>query len=261
MKGRTHTVNYYNANTSDPRPESYKEDERLVENMTKSQRAVLLKNIASAAESGWDFSSRWFADAHNINTTQTTQINPSDLNAFMGLVEQSIANMARSQGNATVYGEYTKYANDRKIYFNSIEQQGFYPDYPEQKEFYVSWLVPLLLLNKENTYKFKEVVVPPTSFLNTGQQWDYPNVWAPLVWVLLESSPQDQKLEVAQKWVDTVYCGWRKYGAMFEKYDAERLGERGQGGEYVVQEGFGWTNGLTIDILLSYGNDLVARNC
>jgi len=48
---------------------------------------------------------------------------------------------------------------------------------------------------------------------------------------------------------------------MFEKYHAEKLGERGQGGEYVVQEGFGWTNGLTLDILMTYGADLTARDC
>lgn len=133
VKGRTHAVNFYSANTTDPRPESYKEDYQLTQNMTQSQRASLLKNIASAAESGWDFSSRWFADARNLNTTRTTEINPSDLNAFMGLAEQAIANMALSQGKSSIYNEYTKYLNDRKIYFSSIEQQGLYPDYPEQK--------------------------------------------------------------------------------------------------------------------------------
>jgi len=90
--------------------------------MTQSQRATLLKNIASAAESGWDFSSRWLADTRNLNTTRTTEVNPSDLNAFMGLSEQSIANIALSQGNASLYGEYTRYVNNRKIYFSSIEQ-------------------------------------------------------------------------------------------------------------------------------------------
>lgn len=179
----------------------------------------------------------------------------------MALAEQAIAAMALAQGNSTLYGEYNRYVNDRKIYFSSIEQLGFYPDYPEQKDFYASWLVPMLLTKKENAYKFKEVVSPPTSYLNTGQQWDYPNVWAPLVWVLLETSPLDQKLAVAQKWIDTTYCGWRKYGAMFEKYHAEKLGERGSGGEYVVQEGFGWTNGLTLQVLTSYGADLIAPNC
>lgn len=101
------------------------------------------------------------------------------------MAELAIAQMALAQGNNTIYGEYTKYASNRKIYFNSIEQQGFYPDYPEQREFYASWLMPLIFMNKDNTYKFQELVSPPTSFLNSGQQWDYPNVWAPLVWALL----------------------------------------------------------------------------
>lgn len=61
---------------------------------------------------------------------------------------------------------------------------------------------------------------PPTSFLESGQQWDYPNVWAPLVWALVSTTPVESQLEVVQKWIDTTYCGWRKYGAMFEKYHA-----------------------------------------
>ncbi|KAG5455355.1 MAG: hypothetical protein BJ554DRAFT_5254 [Olpidium bornovanus] len=36
---------------------------------------------------------------------------------------------------------------------------------------------------------------------------------------------------------------------MFEKYDARKVGVPGDGGEYVVQEGFGWSNGVVLWIL------------
>jgi alpha,alpha-trehalase len=72
INGKNFTVNFYNANTSTPRPESYKEDYLLTENMTVQERSRLLKDIASAAESGWDFSTRWFADGKNLNATRTT---------------------------------------------------------------------------------------------------------------------------------------------------------------------------------------------
>lgn len=78
-------------------------------------------------------------------------------------------------------------------------------------------------------------------------------MWAPNVWVYHEISKPEEQIKIAQKWVNTVYCGWRKYNAMFEKYDTERVGERGQGGEYVVQEGFGWTNGLTLEMIVEHG--------
>jgi alpha,alpha-trehalase len=41
------------------------------------------RNLASAAESGWDFSSRWFEDLQNLSTIDTTNVVPVDLNAFM----------------------------------------------------------------------------------------------------------------------------------------------------------------------------------
>lgn len=42
--------------------------------------------------------------------------------------------------------------------------------------------------------------------------------------------------------------------AMFEKYDVRAVGSPGDGGEYVVQAGFGWTNGVLLDLLERYGN-------
>jgi len=38
------------------------------------EQCVLWRNIASAAESGWDFSSRWLADGRSLNTIRTTQV-------------------------------------------------------------------------------------------------------------------------------------------------------------------------------------------
>ena len=39
---------------------------------------------------------------------------------------------------------------------------------------------------------------------------------------------------------------------MLEKFSAEEVGVPGGGGEYEVQEGFGWTNGVTLDLLARY---------
>lgn len=39
---------------------------------------------------------------------------------------------------------------------------------------------------------------------------------------------------------------------MHEKYDATRPGKRGEGGEYVPQEGFGWSNGVALTLLQHY---------
>lgn len=45
--------------------------------------AQLWHDLASGAESGWDFSSRWFANGMNLTTIRTTHTIPADLNAFL----------------------------------------------------------------------------------------------------------------------------------------------------------------------------------
>lgn len=45
--------------------------------------------------------------------------------------------------------------------------------------------------------------------------------------------------------------------AFFEKYDCNKLGFTGAGGEYAPQTGFGWTNGAILSFILKYGDDLM----
>jgi alpha,alpha-trehalase len=39
----------------------------------------------------------------------------------------------------------------------------------------------------------------------------------------------------------------------YPQYDAENPGRYGGGGEYTVQSGFGWTNGVIFELLNKYG--------
>ena len=52
-----------------------------------AEKELLWSNVASAAETGWDFSTRWFAQSgpgmHDMRTIRTWSIVPVDLNAFM----------------------------------------------------------------------------------------------------------------------------------------------------------------------------------
>ena len=89
---------------------------------------------------------------------------------------------------------------------------------------------------------------------------------------------------LAQRWITTNYCGWygtggateasdndqpklkaqelkagsSSRGFMFEKYDARVVGIAGDGGEYDVQEGFGWTNGVALRLFADYGDKLIS---
>ena len=46
---------------------------------------------------------------------------------------------------------------------------------------------------------------------------------------------------------------------MFEKYNVSSEGNTGRGGEYKPQVGFGWTNGVILDLLVRFP-DLKVRN-
>lgn len=59
--------------------------------------------------------------------------------------------------------------------------------------------------------------------------------------------------QLAQVWLESNYAGYQQTGLMVEKYDATRPGLAGGGGEYTVQQGFGWTNGVMFKFLDTYG--------
>ena len=42
------------------------------------------------------------------------------------------------------------------------------------------------------------------------------------------------------------------------QYNAEAIGSAGGGGEYDVQTGFGWTNGVIIDFMVKFGDELLS---
>lgn len=142
--------------------------------------------------------------------------------------------------------------------------------------------------------KEKAGAIPATNF-KTGQQWDEPNVWPCLQHVLMEGlrktpatfgkddpayvAVQDLSLRLAQRYLDSTFCTWyatggstsatpklqglgeEAAGIMFEKYGDNATNVAGSGGEYEVVEGFGWTNGVLIWAVDTFGNKLKRPDC
>jgi alpha,alpha-trehalase len=100
--------------------------------------------------------------------------------------------------------------------------------------------------------------------LTTGEQWDAPNGWAPLQWVGiagLRAYANNALAEViACRWVANVGRFYRESGRLLEKYDVVNPGRPGGGGEYPLQDGFGWTNGVTRELLTLYPEDMAYRS-
>ena len=92
-----------------------------------------------------------------------------------------------------------------------------------------------------------------TTLTESGQQWDRPNGWPPLQYLAIEglNAYGERYLahDIAERWIETNIQGYAlASGVLVEKYDVEHSagasGGGGRGGEYSLQVGFGWTNGV-----------------
>ncbi len=95
-----------------------------------------------------------------------------------------------------------------------------------------------------------------TAITTSGQQWDAPNAWAPIVLLIIDglrilgtTEAIKTAKDLKDLWLNTCYIAYNTTGYMYEKYDAYVIGQGGGGGEYVPQVGFGWTNGVALRLL------------
>ena len=252
------------------RPESFREDVELVKSLGHSSEATY-RHIRAAAESGWDFSSRWFKDGQYMASIHTTEIIPIDLNALMYHLERTLSEAYSEAGNDEATAMYNQKAELRKLALNHYcwnKQEGFYKDYDfiEKAQTEVSSLAamyPLYFSMAEQSQADSIAKVIEKDFLkaggvtstlnDTGQQWDAPNGWAPLQWITIQGLRNYSQIALADtiknRWVDINVDVYKKTGKMVEKYNVYELGLEGGGGEYPVQDGFGWTNGVLLRLL------------
>jgi alpha,alpha-trehalase len=100
-----------------------------------------------------------------------------------------------------------------------------------------------------------------TTPLATGQQWDAPNGWAPLQWIGVAGFNHYGEgalaEAIAHRWLRNVGRVYAESAKLVEKYDV--LTERGGGGgEYPLQDGFGWTNGVALKLMALYPGAVAA---
>lgn len=256
-----------------PRDESFRED--VATAMASPDRAPedVYRHVRAAAESGWDFSSRWFANDGGLASIRTTGIVPIDLNAFLYRLESTIARVAADLYDRPRASRFRNLARGRRlaIYRHLWSPElGAFVDYDHlrgqrQHQLTAATLAPLFvgLATQRQAAAIARIVEDRllaagglrTTMLVTGEQWDWPNGWAPLQWMgfagLDRYGHTALALEIADRWSGMVRADFDRTGWLHEKYDVERC-TAGGGGEYVPQHGFGWTNGVTasfIDIL------------
>ncbi|MFN3434013.1 MAG: alpha,alpha-trehalase TreA [Sphingomonas sp.] len=257
-------LNRYWDDRDDPRDESYREDARLVEATPKRDASAMYRDLRAGAESGWDFSSRWLGDGRTLASIRTTRIVPVDLNSLLYGLERSIAANCRTLRDAACASRYTTAADARArgIAAHLWNDGGFYGDYDldthdVRANRTAAMAFPLFvgLATEARAHATAQALAPlvgegglGTTAVRTGQQWDDPNGWAPLQWVAIEGLRRYREHALAERiakaWLATVAREYAASGKLLEKYNViERL--PGGGGEYPLQDGFGWTNGVT----------------
>jgi alpha,alpha-trehalase len=259
---------YWDANDI-PRPESYKEDVELSHN-SKQDPKNLFRNLRAAAESGWDFSSRWFKAVNDFSSTHTTEIIPVDLNCLLLHHEQTLCDAYQLSGNKSKVEQFVEQVKKRKSAIRKYcwnDSLKFYCDYDFKEKKIKSALTlagcfPLFFevatpnqaeeVARHIESKFLKPGGLTTTLVNSGQQWDAPNGWAPLQWIGykgLKNYGFDYLADkVKTKWLSSNDAVFNKTGKMTEKYDVWNEQAEASGGEYPNQDGFGWTNGVYLAI-------------
>ncbi len=256
----------------------------------------LYRHFRAAAESGWDFSGRWLAEgadgSRNLTSIRTTHVLPVDLNSLIYALEDKLARLAEDCGHHDKAVAYRTAANQRRQaiikYFWDTDEHWFVDRCSAQLGVAEDLSLPQLektgVMSLAGVYPLFCNVLDPhdgaqqamishiidrierdflkkggvvTSLIKTGQQWDWPNGWAPLQWItvvgLVNYGQQkgnrkralDIAITIAQAFTGVARQVYRDTGKMMEKYNVVEPDQPGGGGEYPNQDGFGWTNAIT----------------
>lgn len=263
-------LNRYWDDRSDPRAESYKEDVEIAEESDRPAE-VVYRNLRAGAESGWDFSMRWFRDGKNLHTIRTTELVPVDLNGLMFHLELMLSRGYEASGDQKQAKAYADLATVRKRTMRTLnwdEELNFYTDYdfkagksaanPTLAGTFAMYFGIATLGQAEEMVKmirndFLKEGGLVTTLTNSGQQWDAPNAWAPLQWMAIQGLRNYDEEQLAAvikwRWINLNVQVFESSRKLVEKYNVLDLNLEAGGGEYPLQDGFGWTNGVLLDLL------------
>jgi alpha,alpha-trehalase len=257
-------LNHYWDESDAPRPEAYGHEIGLAKDA--EDKSSVYRNLRAAAESGWDFSERWFKIKGDFSSVHATEIVPVDLNCLLLNLENTIAKAYQVSGDEENCENYRNLAKRRKENINKYcwdEDAQFYFDFDHvdnksKKNFTLAATFPLFfeIATSEQASGVarivKEKFLSPGGLISTletsNQQWDAPNGWAPLQWVAIRGLAnygfKELASDIAKRWLGINERVYEATGKLMEKYNVVTTDLKAGGGEYPAQDGFGWTNGV-----------------
>ena len=208
-------------------------------------------------------------------TIRATQIIPVDLNALIYNLESTLAKVCKAYGTSADADFYEERAENRKRLLRTIffdDASGMFmdlelPDFEVTGTLSIAAAYPLFfgIATPEQAERVAECIHRDflkaggwvTSNYDTGQQWDSPNGWAPMQWItycgLERYGFHEAARTGATRWVEDNIAVYQQHGRLLEKYNVESSGLAGTGGEYAVQDGFGWTNAVLLRLMRKLG--------
>lgn len=268
--GENKTLNRYFDKKNTARVEMFATDLQMA---SKCERRAeeLFANLRAACESGWDFSSRWLKDPEKLESIISTHILPVDLNCLLYQLERTLCLAWKIKKNPEKSRHYKVRSKNRKDQIlSTFWKEDFFYDYDffEKKHTKIQSLAgiyPLFFKIADKNQAQSCAKLLEQEFLKSGgllattfksgQQWDAPNGWAPLQYIAVKSLENYGYHQLADKvrerWIFLNKKVYKETGKLLEKYNVVDIELPSGGGEYPVQDGFGWTNG----VLASFLND------
>ena len=258
--GASYSVTVCDVSMTMARPEC--EAKRLVslsEDYYKGDRAV--------RESGFDVSFRF-----GPFSAATHHYAPTCLNSLLYKTETDLAQIARELGKTAESQQWQQQAEDRRKAMNQYfwsPERGLFMDYNfltgarssylYATTFYLLWAgvatpeQAQAVLHHLGTFEGPGGIVMST--FESGTQWDSPYGWAPIQLIAVEGLRRygynDDADRLSREFLSTVLDNFRRDGTIREKYDViTRSSEvRVEAGYSMNVVGFGWTNGVFLELL------------
>ena len=216
---KTHLMYRYNVNNTAPRPESYLTDyttANVPADLNDTQKGALYAELASGAESGWDYTARWLSDPSSVGKQGLRTLNVRntiavDLNSLLYRSHLILAGFYKGtndaaatrhtaaaealragildlcwDGSKLAFYDYNLGTNKRNDIFSAATfyplWNGIIPDDilgSQEKAFGFFSSLNLVMNRYNGTF--------PATFIDTGFQWDAPNTWPPHQYIILQA--------------------------------------------------------------------------
>jgi alpha,alpha-trehalase len=235
------------------------------------------KGDRAMRESGYDISFRFgpFGAA-------THHFAPVCLNSLLYKAEQDLAQMSEILGDKESVDDWRKRAAERRDAIQKYlwdAKRGLYFDYDFEKQVqssyeYVTTFIPMWAgvatpeqasASMKNLSVFEKPGGLVMSPQDTGGQWDFPYAWAPNQLLADEGIRRygfnDDADRASYEFLSTVAENFRRDGTIREKYNAATRSSETQvtAGYHMNIVGFGWTNGVFLELLHQLPEKLASR--